>query len=215
MKHFLSLAVLTLVSVSLAHAADTGQPITPKAQFAADSKAASVRYEDDKKLCNDEKNSAARLQCRRDAKAEYDKALSEARARMAAATQTGSAAPAAPVAAPVPACLDCGKVTDVAPVQKSGDAGALGVLAGGAAGALLGNQIGSGSGKNLATIAGAVGGAYAGKMIEEKVKTRTVWTVGVEFGDGSKGRYEFDQDPGFKAGDAVKKSGETVILLGR
>ena len=41
----------------------------------------------------------------------------------------------------------------------------VGVLAGGAVGALLGNQIGGGSGKILATVGGAVLGAYLGGKI--------------------------------------------------
>jgi uncharacterized protein YcfJ len=87
---------------------------------------------------------------------------------------------------------------------------ARGVVAGGTPRALLGHQVGSGTGKDLATIAGAVGGAYAGKKIEEKAKSHTVWTVAVQFEDGSQANFEFAQDPGFKAGDAVKKSGDSV-----
>lgn len=46
----------------------------------------------------------------------------------------------------------------VKPVERS----SVGMLLGGAAGALLGNQIGGGNGKTIATLAGAAGGAYAG-----------------------------------------------------
>ncbi len=204
------LLACTALSLCLIQAAQAQTPITPKAQFTADSKAASARYASDKTLCNDETNTNARLQCRRDAKAEYDKELTQARARMTAASQAGKAATTAAPASPA-LCADCGKVTEVSVTEKSGEGGPLGMLAGGAAGALLGHQVGSGSGKDLATIAGAVGGAYAGKKIEEKVKTHKVWSVGVDFADGSKGRFEFAQDPGFKVGDTVKKSGETVV----
>lgn len=210
MKRSLSLLAGALAFATLAQAAHAQNPVTPKAQFTADSKAAAARYASDKALCNDETNANARLQCRRDAKTEYDRELTEARARMSAASQAGktptTAAPASPAL-----CADCGKVTEVSVTEKSGEGGPLGMIAGGAAGALLGRQIGSGSGKDLATIAGAVGGAYAGKKIEEKVKTHKVWSVGVDFADGSKSRFEFAQDPGFKVGDTVKKSGETVV----
>ena len=211
MKPSLSLAAMLLACVALSQSAHGQSPVTPKAQFTTDSKAAAARYASDKTLCNDESNANARLQCRRDAKAEYDRELTVARARMAAAGQTGQAtSTAAPVSSPA-LCADCGKVTEVSVTEKSGEGGPLGMIAGGAAGALLGRQIGSGTGKDLATIAGAVGGAYAGKKIEEKVKTHKVWSVGVDFADGSKGRFEFAQDPGFKVGDTVKKSGETVV----
>ncbi len=204
--------VLAASVAGLAHAADESAPLSPKAQLAADNKAAAARYESDKKLCVDEASSVARLQCRRDAKAEYDKALAQAKARMAVASQAnGTASTAAPAKAPpAPVCLDCGKVIAVAVTEKAGEGGPLGMIAGGAAGALLGHQIGGGTGKDLATIAGAVGGAYAGKKIEERAKTHTVWTVSVQFEDGSKRSYDFAQEPGYRVGDAVKKSGETI-----
>ena len=66
----LTLALLVSTGAALAQTAST-----PKAQYAADSASATQRYEGDKKLCNDESSSTARLQCRRDAKAEYDKAI--------------------------------------------------------------------------------------------------------------------------------------------
>jgi outer membrane lipoprotein SlyB len=175
-----------------------------KTQFTADSKKALELYKEDQTLCGGETTSAGRLQCKRDAKAEYDKALSAAKTRMVAASN-------APVPAKAPACADCGRVVSVNQSEKAGESTALGVIAGGAAGALLGNQVGGGVGKDLATIAGAVGGAYAGKKIEEKVKSRTVWTVEVQYPDGRKTSFEFDKDPGMAAGDAVKNSGNTVV----
>ena len=72
-KHILHLAITLAVA-----AQTTGAwAATPaNAQLAADNKAALARYDSDKKLCNDETSSNARLQCRRDAKAEYDQASS-------------------------------------------------------------------------------------------------------------------------------------------
>jgi uncharacterized protein YcfJ len=63
-------------------------------------------------------------------------------------------------------CYDCGIVTKVEHVSdaKSGTGGAVG---GALVGGLLGNQVGGGSGKTIATIAGAAGGAYGGKKIAE------------------------------------------------
>ncbi|MDH4482430.1 MAG: glycine zipper 2TM domain-containing protein [Rhodoferax sp.] len=195
--------------VPWAYAADPDTPLAPKAQFAADNRSAALRYTNDKSLCRDEANSGARLQCRRDAKAEYDKASAEARARLASTSPGGAAAVTAPAKA-APLCQDCGRVLSVAVTEKAGEGSPLGMIAGGLGGALLGNQVGGGTGKDLATIAGALGGAYAGKMIEEKVRTQTVWTVSAHFGDGSQRNYEFSQDPGYKVGDAVKKTGDTL-----
>lgn len=196
----------------LSMAAFAATPLTPKAQFAAESKKITAVYEADKKLCNDETSSKARLQCRRDAKAEFDKSMASARSQMNAPTPKAASTTAvpAPVAAPV-LCADCGKVTAITTAEKAGDSGPLGVIAGGAAGALLGHQVGGGTGKDLATIAGALGGAYAGKKIEGMVKTQTVWTVSVQYADGRKANFEFQQDPGMKVGDVVKNSGASVI----
>ncbi|WP_395770523.1 glycine zipper 2TM domain-containing protein [Arenimonas sp.] len=63
-------------------------------------------------------------------------------------------------------CAKCGVVTNIEKVSdaKSGTGGAvIGAVAGG----LLGNQVGGGTGKTVATVAGVAGGAYAGKKIAE------------------------------------------------
>jgi outer membrane lipoprotein SlyB len=194
-------------------------PAAANAQRTADIKAAQARYESDKKLCNDETSSSARLQCRRDAKADYDQAVAAAKSKSAttptAAPATPSVnptpAPATAASASEPACADCGRVMAVSVTQKAGDYSAAGVLAGGAIGAVLGNQVGGGLGKDLATIAGAVGGAYAGRVIEERMKTHTVWNVTVHYANDSKTNFEFTADPGFQVGDRVKNSGNTIV----
>ena len=163
---------------------------------------AKARYAQDKKLCAEETDSGARMQCLRDAKSEYDKALAAAKAAQPAA-QTSKTATAQ--------CQGCGKVVDVQVVEKKGEGSALGLIGGGVAGALLGNQIGAGRGKTLATIAGAAGGAYAGKKVEENVTATNVWQVSVRFDDGEEATYTFEQNPKFAAGDRVKKSGNTVV----
>ena len=60
-----------------------------------------------------------------------------------------------------------------------------GVVAGGVVGALLGNQIGSGSGRTAATVAGAVGGAMLGNQIEKsRTQTYDTYQVGVRLENG-------------------------------
>lgn len=180
-------------------------PLSPQAHFSADKKAAGARYEADKALCNDETTSKARLDCRREAKAQYDGALADAKARLQASAGPGGTQAVAAV------CADCGKVTDVSQKEEAGKGGPVGMIAGGVGGALLGRQIGGGTGKDVATIAGAVGGAYAGKKIEEKVTTRKVWTVTVDYPNNIKKSYQFDKDPGFKVGDPVKNAGASIV----
>ncbi len=110
-----------------------------------------------------------------------------------------------------PECADCGRVTSVSVAEKPGDSNAAGVIAGGVIGGVLGHQISKGRGKDLATIAGVVGGAYAGKKIQESSNASKVWTVGVKYPDGRISHFDFDHDPGFVIGDSVKNSGSSVV----
>jgi outer membrane lipoprotein SlyB len=212
MMKMLIAAVAGAVFALCAQAQAPQQPtLSPKAQLAADNKAAAARYSSDKALCNDETSSSARLQCRRDAKAEYDAALAAAKARMAAATATPATA-AMPAAAPLAAgCADCGMVTAVTLKEEAGQGGPIGMIAGGVGGALLGHQIGGGTGKTVATIAGAAGGAYAGKKIEEKMTTRKVWTITVQYPNSTRKSFVFEKDPGFVVGDPVRNSGASIV----
>lgn len=208
MNKFSTALVSGLLFSGMVSTAFAETPVTPKAQYAADSKKALTRYSDDKKLCNDETSSDARLQCRRDAKAEYDKAIATAKTQLKAATPVAGSTKANKAQT---VCADCGKVAAVNVSEKAGEGGPVGMIAGGVAGAVLGHQVGGGIGKDLATIAGAAGGAYAGKKIEEKVRTHKVWTVSVNYANGTQGSFEFEQDPGLNVGDAVKKSGNTLV----
>jgi outer membrane lipoprotein SlyB len=172
--------------------------------FAADagSAAAERRYADDRKLCSDEPSSSTRMQCLRDARAEYDKA-------------TGGVAPTPASALPTTtsrsACAGCGKVLSVRVIEKAGEGSTAGMVAGGLAGALLGNQIGKGGTRTVATVAGAAGGAYAGKKIEESARATKHWQVAVRFDNGDEKTYSFDKDPGFSAGSEVKTSGASIV----
>src|SRR5260221_13942678 len=56
------------------------------------------------------------------------------------------------------ACKDCGTVTSVNTVEKKGEGSGLGMVLGGVAGGVLGHQVGSGRGKDVATVAGGAGG---------------------------------------------------------
>lgn len=47
-----------------------------------------------------------------------------------------------------------------------------GMVVGGVAGGLLGHQVGGGKGKTIATVAGAAGGAYAGKKVQENQQAK-------------------------------------------
>lgn len=201
-----------------------GSPIYAHAEDVAATKAATAQYEEDKKLCAGESTSGARMQCLRDANAEYKKALAEAKKAPAtrtistakpAETAVTTSAPIAPAADSAPKaaatpCADCGRVVSVNVIEKKGEGSALGVIGGGLAGALLGNQVGGGTGKTLATIAGAAGGAYAGNKVEANMKSAKAWAVRVRMDNGDERNIEMDRDPGLISGDLVRVSGSSI-----
>ena len=170
-------------------------------QYALDTREAANRYAEDRAICADERNQGQRMKCLRTAKAENTAALAQAKSRMSGSGNrqlSGSS------------CIDCGRVTAVNVTEKKGESNALGVVAGGAAGALIGHQVGGGRGKDLATIAGAVGGAYAGKKIQESRNSTKVWTVEVQYDNGQRGTFTYDADPGVQNGDRVQKAGQFI-----
>ncbi len=167
-----------------------------ESDYAAAKKAAEARYAEDRKLCADESTSSIRMQCLRDAKDEYNKALAKARPERSTASAV---------------CSGCGRVISVDVVEKKGEGGPLGLIAGGVAGALLGHQVGGGTGKDIATLAGAAGGAYAGHEIEQRVKSAKTWRVAVRFENGDEKTFDFDKDPGFSVGSQVRESNGSIV----
>jgi len=54
----------------------------------------------------------------------------------------------------------------------------LGSAAGAVVGGLVGNQIGGGSGRKIATVAGAIGGGFAGREVQQRIESgQTVTTT--------------------------------------
>lgn len=200
----IALMAMLVVSAQTVVAATTPSPA--KTEYEAEKKTAAVRYEEDRKICADEKSSSLRMQCLRDAKTEYSASLKTASENYTKAKATKSSP-----AAKAPACPECGKVTAVRIVEQKGESTPLGMIAGGVAGAVLGHQVGGGRGQDVATIAGAAGGAYAGHKIEEHVRTAKSWVVTVHFEDGSDREFTFAADPAYVAGDAVKATGNSIV----
>lgn len=197
------LMALVLSSGSIGLAVATHITPTQKAEYATATKEAAGRYAEDKQLCAEESTSTTRMQCLRDARIDYRKALAAAKVKL---KQTSSTKPAAAIV-----CQDCGRVIAVQVVEKEGVGTPLGVIAGGVAGAVLGHQVGQGRGKDLATIAGAAGGAYAGHKVEEKVRSTKSWAVTVRMDNGEERSFNFDNDPGLIAGDLVKQNGQSIV----
>ena len=182
--------------------------VAAKANVEVVEKDAATRYAEDRKLCAEETSSSVRMQCLRDAKAEYDKSPEAAKK-----VENRQAATAAVAPAPKPVnkvCAECGKVMAVNVVEKKGEASPLGMVAGGVVGGLLGNQVGAGRGKTVATVAGAAGGAYAGKKIQENSGATKTWVVSVNFDNNTSRDFLFESDPGYRVGDPVRASGSGI-----
>ena len=139
-----------------------------------------------------------------------------------------AAAPAAPVqqlAAPAPAaapvkeskptqvaaaesernwCATCGNVESVRTITTRAEGSGLGAAGGAVVGGLLGNQVGGGSGRQLATVAGAIGGAVAGNQIEGNMKATTSYEIRVRLDDGTLRTFRQNSQPQWRNGDRVR-----------
>ena len=119
----------------------------------------------------------------------------------------GQAAPAAQ------ACHDCGTVQEVKFEKRKGEGGAVGIVAGAAAGGLIGNQFGGGNGKTALTVAGAVGGGFVGNEVQKRVTAKEVWVTTVRMKDGSVRSFEHEKQPAWKSGAAVKVQNNALVAL--
>jgi len=119
--------------------------------------------------------------------------------------------PVQPAPLPPPqVCYDCGTVTSITPVSQKGEAGAVGTIGGAAAGGVIGHQFGGGKGKDAATVGGAILGAIAGREIEKRARSTTVYDIGVRMEDGSS-RTVTVADPGaLSVGSAVRVEGNNL-----
>ena len=96
-------------------------------------------------------------------------------------------------------------VQAVREVKDAGESTALGPVAGGIAGAVLGNQIGKGHGsQKVITVLGAAGGAFAGHAIEKQARGTTHWEVDVRRDDGANETVRSDVAPSYQPGQRVR-----------
>lgn len=107
-------------------------------------------------------------------------------------------------------CSNCGVVESVRAIEQEGPASGIGAGIGAVVGGLLGNQVGGGNGRTLATIAGAVGGGYAGNVIEKKRQTTTSYEVIVQMNSGERQRFQMNEQR-WRSGDLVRVSNGNLI----
>ena len=87
-----------------------------------------------------------------------------------------------------------------------------GAVVGALAGGGIGNMIGGGSGRTVATIVGAIGGAFAGHKIAENAQ-ELVWIIDVRYDDGTIATIQQKGAPGLRVGDRVLVTPSGIQLL--
>jgi outer membrane lipoprotein SlyB len=112
-------------------------------------------------------------------------------------------------------CNDCGQVTSIRFVSEEGKGSGLGAVAGGVLGGVLGHQIGSGTGRTVATIAGAAGGAYVGNTVEKNKNAKSYWLVTLRMDAGNTRTFHYSNQPSVHEGERVKliDGGKRLALL--
>lgn len=96
-------------------------------------------------------------------------------------------------------------VQSVREVKDPGQHTGLGPIAGGIAGAVIGDQVGGkGTTRKVLTVLGAAGGAYAGREIEKQARATKHWEVDVRRDDGVQETVRSELAPPFQAGERVR-----------
>jgi outer membrane lipoprotein SlyB len=113
----------------------------------------------------------------------------------------------AQVEAPKPV-VKAGNLATIQSVREVKDPGqhtGLGPIAGGVAGAVLGDQIGGkGNTRKVVTVLGALGGAFAGREIEKQARATKHWEIDVRRDDGLQETVHSDVAPPYSAGDRIR-----------
>jgi len=92
------------------------------------------------------------------------------------------------------------------------DPSGAGLVVGGLVGGGLGSLVGGGSGRTVATVVGALGGAYAGNQIERS-QSQMVYQIGIHYDDGTWATIRQTQPTGLRIGDRVRVTDYGVELL--
>ncbi|MGK5026334.1 glycine zipper 2TM domain-containing protein [Janthinobacterium sp. RB2R34] len=110
-------------------------------------------------------------------------------------------------AEPAPApkvCNNCGVIEAINEINTRASGSGVGAAGGAVVGGLLGNQVGGGHGKQLATVLGAVGGAVAGNQIEGSVRSTRSYNIVVRLDNGKTRTVHQSAEPNWRQGDRVR-----------
>ncbi len=108
-------------------------------------------------------------------------------------------------------CHTCATIESVRGVTQEGSGSGVGAVAGGVVGGLLGQGVGNGRGRDLATVAGVVGGALLGNKIEKDRKTSTSYETVVRFENGDHQTITSEAQPPWREGDKVRVENGRVV----
>jgi outer membrane lipoprotein SlyB len=101
-------------------------------------------------------------------------------------------------------CGNCGNVESIRTITTRAQGSGIGAAGGAILGGLLGNQVGSGHGRQLATVAGAVGGAVMGNQVEGNMKANHSYEIRVRLDDGTLRTFHQQSTPRWRTGDRVR-----------
>jgi outer membrane lipoprotein SlyB len=101
-------------------------------------------------------------------------------------------------------CESCGRVESIREIKTAAKPSGIGIAAGAVLGGVLGNQVGAGNGRALATVAGAVGDGFAGNEVEKRTHTTTTYEVVVRMENGSVRQFPQSSSNGWQVGDPVR-----------
>ena len=107
-------------------------------------------------------------------------------------------------------CQRCGTVESVREEKRKGEANGAGMVGGAVIGGLLGNQIGKGSGRAVATVGGAVAGGYVGNEVQKNANSKMVWVTEVRMKDGTIRTFEQDSKPRWRTGNILRVRGNAL-----
>ncbi|ALM51874.1 glycine zipper 2TM domain-containing protein [Halomonas huangheensis] len=104
--------------------------------------------------------------------------------------------------------VELGTISALRQVQIQGESsGILGSGGGAVLGGLLGHQVGGGSGKDIATAVGAIGGAVAGSKAEQAANRTAAWEMEIRKDSGQTVVVVQKADQAFQVGQRVRLIG--------
>ena len=142
-------------------------------------------------------------------------------AACAGAPSTSAGRYPAAVGASAPMSLEFGRITGIEYVPAGaaavGQPNLIGAVVGGAVGAVLGHQIGGGSGRDAATVLGGVAGAVVGSQVgrEQSITATTspTYRVSVRVDQGGIRTYEVPATGELQVGDQVRIENNVIYRL--